>query len=49
MNKFMPYVMPMRCDACNTFADELDVTNADRFVKSQINRILLYHTKARKR
>ena len=36
MNKFMPYVMPMRCDACNTFADELDVTNADRFVKSQI-------------
>lgn len=36
MNKFMPYVMPMRCDACNTFADELDITRAENFIRNQV-------------
>ncbi len=36
MNKFMPYVMPMRCDACNTYADMFDVTKTDRFCREKI-------------
>ena len=35
MNKFMPYVMPMRCDACNTYADMFDVTKTDRFCREK--------------
>lgn len=36
MNKFMPYIMPMRCDACNTYADMFDVTKTDRFCREKI-------------
>ena len=36
MNKFMPYVMPMRCDACNTYADMFDVTKTDRFCREKV-------------
>ncbi len=36
MNKIMPFIMPMRCDACNTFAETLDVTEAEKFVSEQI-------------
>ncbi len=36
MNKFMPFIMPQRCDAQNTFAETLDVTRADAFIKEMI-------------
>ncbi len=36
MNKFMPYIMPMRCDACNTYADMFDVTKTDRFCREKV-------------
>ena len=26
MNKIMPYIMPQRCDACNTFADATELS-----------------------
>ncbi len=36
MNKFMPYIMPMRCDACNTYADMFDVTKTDKFCRQKV-------------
>ena len=36
MNKFMPYVMPQRCDACNTYADMFDVTKTDKFCREKV-------------
>jgi len=36
MNKFMPYVMPQRCDACNTYADMFDVSKTDRFCREKV-------------
>ncbi|MBE6586445.1 MAG: hypothetical protein E7645_08030 [Ruminococcaceae bacterium] len=36
MNKFMPFIMPQRCDALNSFAETMDVTRADAFVKDMI-------------
>ena len=36
MNKVMPFIMPMRCDACNTFAEDVNVTEAEQFVSEQI-------------
>ena len=36
MNKFMPYIMPERSDACNTYADEFDVTKTDRFCREKV-------------
>ena len=36
MNKFMPYVMPMRCDACNTYADMFDITKTDKFCREKV-------------
>ena len=36
MNKFMPYVMPMRCDACNTYSDMFDVTKTDKFCREKV-------------
>ena len=36
MNKLMPYIMPMRCDACNTYADMFDVTKTDRFCREKV-------------
>ena len=36
MNKMMPYIMPQRCDACNTYADMFDVTKTDRFCRQKV-------------
>lgn len=36
MNKIMPFIMPQRNDACNTFAETLDVTEAEKFVSEQL-------------
>ena len=36
MNKFMPYIMPQRNDACNTYADMFDVTKADKFCRQKV-------------
>ena len=36
MHKIMPYIMPQRCDACNTFAETLDITEAEKFVSEQL-------------
>jgi len=36
MNKFMPYVMPQRCDACNTYSDMFDVTKTDKFCRGKV-------------
>ena len=36
MNKFMPYIMPQRCDACNTYADMFDVTKTDRYCRQKV-------------
>lgn len=36
MNKIMPYIMPQRCDACNTFAETVDITESEKFVSEQL-------------
>ena len=36
MNKFMPYIMPQRCDACNTYADMFDVTKTDKYCRQKV-------------
>jgi len=36
MNKIMPYIMPQRCDACNTYADMFDVTKTDKFCRQKV-------------
>jgi hypothetical protein len=36
MNKIMPYIMPMRCDGCNTYADMFDVTKTDKFCREKV-------------
>ncbi|MBE6632793.1 MAG: hypothetical protein E7620_00460 [Ruminococcaceae bacterium] len=36
MNKFMPYIMPQRCDACNTYSDMFDVTKTDKFCREKV-------------
>ncbi len=36
MTKFMPYIMSMRCDACNTYSDMFDVTKTDRFCREKV-------------
>lgn len=36
MNKIMPYIMPQRCDACNTYSDTFDVTKADKFCREKV-------------
>lgn len=38
MAKFMPFIMPQRCDACNTYADAFDVTEADILCKEMIKK-----------
>lgn len=32
----MPFIMETRADACNTFAEELNITTADEFVQNQL-------------
>ena len=34
--KFTPYIMPMRCDACNTYSDRFDVTKTDKFCREKV-------------
>ena len=36
MNKFMPYIMRTRNDACNLFADSIDLTETDPYIRSKI-------------
>ena len=36
LNKFMPYIMPQRCDACNTYADMFDTTKTDKYCREQV-------------
>ena len=36
MNKFMPYIMRTRNDACNQFADSIDMTETDPYIRSKI-------------
>lgn len=36
MTKFVPYIMTMRCDACNTYSDMFDVTKTDRFCREKV-------------
>ena len=36
MNKFMPYIMPQRNDACNTYADMFDVTKTDKYCRQKV-------------
>lgn len=35
MHRAMPYIMQERSDACNTFADTFDITEADRFCRKK--------------
>ena len=36
MTKFVPYIMPQRNDACNTYADMFDVTKTDPFCRRKV-------------
>ena len=36
MNKFMPFIMRTRNDACNQFADSIDLTETDPYIRSKI-------------
>ena len=36
MTRMMPYIMPQRADACNFFADSIDVTKTDRFCREKV-------------
>ena len=36
MNKLMPYIMRTRNDACNQFADSIDMTETDPYIRSKI-------------
>ncbi|MDY5940770.1 MAG: 2-oxo acid dehydrogenase subunit E2 [Eubacteriales bacterium] len=35
MTTIMPFIMPQRCDALNYFADKIDITNAEEFLREQ--------------
>lgn len=36
MNRLTAYIMPMRCDACNTFADSFEITKAERYCRQKV-------------
>ncbi len=36
MNKLMPYIMPERSDACNTYSDMIDVTKTEQFCREKV-------------
>lgn len=36
LTKFTPYIMPQRCDACNTYSDMFDVTKTDKFCREKV-------------
>ena len=36
LTKFTPYIMPQRCDACNTYADMFEVSKVDKFCREKV-------------
>ena len=36
MNRLTAYIMPMRCDACNTFAESFDVSKAEPYCRRKV-------------
>ena len=36
MNRLTAYIMPMRCDACNTFADSFEISKAERYCRQKV-------------
>ena len=36
MNRLTAYIMPMRCDACNTFADSFEITKAEQYCRQKV-------------
>ena len=36
MNRLTAYIMPMRCDACNTFADSFDLEKAEPYCRKKV-------------
>ncbi len=42
MNKFMPYIMRTRNDACNQFADSIDMTETDPYIRSKIKQGMVH-------
>ena len=38
ISKMMPFIMKDRCDACNTYADEFDVTEADALCREMVKK-----------
>lgn len=35
MTKIMPYIMPQRCDACNSFRGVVDVGTVEKYVREK--------------
>ena len=35
MMKLMPYIMPQRCDACNSFRGYVDVDTVEKYVREK--------------
>ena len=42
MNKFMPFIMRTRNDACNQFADSIDLTETDPYIRSKIKQGMVH-------
>ena len=38
MTKIMPYIMPQRCDACNSFRGVVDVGTVEKYVRESAPR-----------
>lgn len=36
MNRLTAYIMPMRCDACNTFAESFEISKAERYCRQKV-------------
>lgn len=36
MNRLTAYIMPMRCDACNKFAESFDIEKAERYCRQKV-------------
>ena len=36
MNRLTAYIMPMRCDACNTFSDAFEITKAEKYCRQKV-------------
>ena len=42
MNKFMPYIMARRSDACNTFADSFNIGKTDAFCRRKVKQGMVH-------